>query len=108
MRLRGDDSRMGCRVQAGAQPRQRRTVGSRMTNLELRAFLAAHDLRALRRACGFRASTVAAALGIGPRKVTGWESGRLTPHGGLGERYARVVAGMARHLEVPRDEEAAS
>lgn len=71
-----------------------------MTNLELRSFLAARDLRGLREACGFGLPVVAAALGVPAWRVADWETRGELPGGPVGARYARVVAGMERHLEV--------
>jgi DNA-binding transcriptional regulator YiaG len=76
-----------------------------MTNAELRAFLARHDLRALRRGCGITLRTMGAGLGICWPRIQAWETGRYLPRGPEAVRYARVVAGMARHLEVTWDGE---
>jgi DNA-binding transcriptional regulator YiaG len=78
-----------------------------MTNAELRAFLACYDLRALRRGCGITRTAMAAGLGVGRCRVRDWETGRTSPCGPDAARYARVVAGMARHLEVTWDGESA-
>lgn len=80
------------------------------TTPELAAFFDGRDLRGLRARCGFTVRTVAAGVGVSLPIVARWEQGAAVPRGAAGARYARVAAGMARHLEVARDgdEEAAA
>lgn len=54
------------------------------------------DLAEARRRCGLRQETIAAALGVHPASVSGWERRKFRPP----EAYARVVAGLLRHTEV--------
>jgi DNA-binding transcriptional regulator YiaG len=63
------------------------------------AWLAAVRPAAVRRACGIRQATIAAALGVGGGTVSQWETGARRPGAGAGEAYCRVIAGLLRHLE---------
>lgn len=56
------------------------------------------DLAQVRRDCGIAQLTIARALGVSNVTVAEWERRRNRPP----DAYARVVAGMLRHLEVPR------
>ena len=56
------------------------------------------DLAGARRRCGFTQETIAAALGVHPASVSGWERRKFRPS----EAYARVVVGLLRHMEVER------
>jgi DNA-binding transcriptional regulator YiaG len=53
------------------------------------------DLAEARRRCGFTQETIAAALGVHPASVSGWERRKFRPP----EAYARVVGGLLRHME---------
>jgi DNA-binding transcriptional regulator YiaG len=64
------------------------------------ALLAGLNLRGLRRDCGIKVKTVAAALGVTPQAVSNWESGRWHPSGKPGAAYARFMLGLARHVTV--------
>jgi DNA-binding transcriptional regulator YiaG len=67
-----------------------------------RAWLDMVDPRLARSRCGISQATVARALGVTKAAVNHWESGhRKTPSGKAGEAYCRVIAGLARHLEIP-------
>jgi DNA-binding XRE family transcriptional regulator len=57
----------------------------------------------IRRACGISQGTAAAALGVSQFTVSAWETGLRAPVSEAGAAYCRVVAGLARHLEVPED-----
>jgi transcriptional regulator with XRE-family HTH domain len=57
----------------------------------------------IRRACGVSQGTAAAALGVSQKLVSAWETGLRAPVGEAGAAYCRVIAGLARHLEVPED-----
>ncbi len=59
---------------------------------------------ALRVACGLTLNTMATAIGVSKMAIWRWETGRLKPRGAAGERYRRVIAGLARHMEVTEDE----
>lgn len=61
------------------------------------------DPAEIRKACGIRQSTVARALGISPAHVSFLERGIASPRAVKTDAFARVIAGMARHLET--DEE---
>ena len=75
-----------------------------MTNAEIRAYLRSVDPGAIRTRAEISLSTIAAAIGTGKTTVWQWEMRRRAPRGVTGVRYCRVVAGMARHLEVTDDE----
>ena len=66
------------------------------------ALLAGLDLRGLRRGCGIRLKTVAAALGVHPQAVGNWERGTHRPSGERGAAYARFMAGLANLGAVSR------
>lgn len=65
-----------------------------------REWLAAARPAALRARCGITLRVIAAALGVCPMTVWRWENGELAPNGAPGTAYCRVIAGLARHLEV--------
>ena len=54
----------------------------------------------VRRACGISQAAIAAALGVTTAAVSTWETGHNGPSGDAGAAYCRIVAGLARHLEV--------
>ena len=58
----------------------------------------AADVRAR---CGIPQQAIATALGVTDVSVSKWERGLVVPTGRAGDAYCRVVAGLARHLEVP-------
>ena len=63
------------------------------------AWLGGVDLRAVRQACGITQETMAAALGVSRPAVSSYENRSRRPPAA----YCRVIAGLMRHLEVPRD-----
>jgi DNA-binding XRE family transcriptional regulator len=65
-----------------------------------RQWLAAVNPAAARVACGLSLAVVAEALEVVPMTVWRWEIGRQSPKGKAGISYCRVIAGLARHLEV--------
>lgn len=69
---------------------------------ERQEWISAVAARDARERCGISASTVARALGVDKSSVCHWEKGHFAPKGTAGAAYARVVAGMIRHLEVAR------
>lgn len=71
-----------------------------MTRAESRDWLAAVNPGGLRTQCGFTLRTVADAAGTTFGTVWKWEQGITTPTGAAGAAYCRIVAGLARHLEV--------
>lgn len=72
-----------------------------MTARETRRYLSSADLGMVRRRCGISQGVIAQAVGAGAAQVSNWERGRWLPRGERAERYARVIAGLRRHLEVP-------
>jgi hypothetical protein len=74
-----------------------------VTGGEVRAYLTGVDAGAARVRNGVTLATVAAALGCRKDQVWRWENRRSAPRGTRGAAYCRVVAGLLRHLEVPRD-----
>lgn len=71
-----------------------------MTNGEIRAVLAAIDLPVTRSRAGVGMKAVADALGVPPMTVWRWEQRHTVPAGPQGASYARIMTGLARHLEV--------
>jgi transcriptional regulator with XRE-family HTH domain len=71
-----------------------------VTGLEARAFLRSADLGGVRQRCRISQRTVASALGVTQNAIWRWENGLGFPRGATAERYARVIAGLQRHLEV--------
>lgn len=71
-----------------------------MTGGEARAYLRSVDAGALRQQCRISQRTVARALGVTQNAVWRWEQGFGFPRGASAGRYARVIAGLQRHLEV--------
>lgn len=71
-----------------------------MTNAEIAALMTRTDPYHLRVRAGIRTCTVAGALGIFRTTVHKWEHGITVPHGAKGARYARFIAGLARHEAV--------
>lgn len=70
---------------------------------ERRAWLAESNAAAIRVACGFTLRTIAAAAGTDKTTIHKWESGRpVRRQQGMRAfaRYCRIIAGLARHLEV--------
>lgn len=55
----------------------------------------------LRRLAGISQQTIASALGVSAVAVGFWESGRRVPASAAGAAYCRVIAGLARHAEIP-------
>lgn len=58
------------------------------------------DPGAVRHRCGISASTIGRALGVHPSQVLQWEAGSHYPKGRRGAAYARIIAGLIRHLDV--------
>lgn len=71
-----------------------------LANRARASWIAAVDAAAIRRACGVSQATVANALGISQPVISSWEHGAKRPSGAKGDAYCRVIAGLARHLEV--------
>lgn len=67
-------------------------------------WLARAEPAALRVACGLTLGTLSAALGVPKQSIWRWETGQRTPRGAAGARYCRVIEGLARHMEVQRNE----
>jgi len=53
--------------------------------------------------CGIPLRAMAVALGVCFSTIARWENGQNTPTGPRGAAYLRVIAGLARHLEVPEE-----
>lgn len=62
------------------------------------ASLAGVDLPEVRLDCGITQEAIAAGLGVSRVTVSAWENRTRRPS----EAYCRVIAGLLRHLEVPR------
>ena len=71
-----------------------------MTGGEARAFLRTADLGGARQRCGISERTMARGLGVTRNAVWRWEQRVNFPRGASAGRYARVIAGLQRHLEV--------
>lgn len=78
-----------------------------LTVAEARALLGAADLRGRRRWAGISAATMAEAFGVDVETVWSWERHEAFPRGWMLLGYARVVAGLGRHAEIPGGEEGA-
>lgn len=74
-----------------------------MSRAQRFAWLAAIQPGTVRVRCGFTIRTIARAVGVGYGTVWKWEAGRTCPASPEGEAYCRVIAALARHLEI--DEE---
>ena len=61
------------------------------------------DAAEIRRACGFSQRTMRTALGIPRATFSRWERGQNAPSDTEGSAYYRVMAALARHLEIPED-----
>ena len=70
---------------------------------ERAALLAALAPRDVRRACGIRAVTIAAALGVPGQVISYWDTGARALSGPKGYAYVRVVRALARHLDIPEE-----
>jgi DNA-binding transcriptional regulator YiaG len=77
-----------------------------MTYFEIRSLLSAIDPQAVRRQAGISVAVMAAALGVPEWKVGQWERRRRPPRGLVAYSYTRVIAGLARHLEIDRSGDA--
>jgi len=64
-------------------------------------WLAAVDAAAVRVRCGIGLRALAAGIGVPYSTVWNWDTRTRVPTGAGGARYCRVIAGLARHLEVP-------
>jgi hypothetical protein len=73
-----------------------------MTYAEIRALLRAVDPQSVRRQAGISVAVIAAALAVPEWQVRQWERRRRPPRGLIAYGYARVIAGLARHLEISR------
>lgn len=71
-----------------------------MTGGEVRALLRTVDAGALREQAGIGMRAMARALRVSQTQIWRWENGHAAPAGAAGARYARVIAGLKRHLEV--------
>ena len=71
-----------------------------MTNAEVRAYLLAVDAAAVRVRAGITLGTIAVALGVSRSHVWKWENRAHFPNGTRGAAYCRIIAGLARHLEI--------
>lgn len=72
-----------------------------MTNAEIRSLMASVDPGSVRVRAGFTIETIAEACGTVFCQVWRWENRRRHPSGPAGARYARIIQGLARHLEIP-------
>jgi DNA-binding transcriptional regulator YiaG len=68
-----------------------------------RDWLTDADAAEIRRACGFSQRTMRTALGIPRATFSRWERGQNAPSGAEGDAYCRVMAALARHLQIPED-----
>jgi DNA-binding transcriptional regulator YiaG len=78
-----------------AERRREREAAAERLDSELEGI----DLAQVRRRCGIPQRAIAEALGTSQASVSMYESRRRRPT----EGYHRVIAGLVRHLEVPRD-----
>lgn len=67
-------------------------------------WLAAMAPAALRVAAGLTLEAFGAGIGVPSSQIWKWETGQHVPKGAAGDRYCRVIAGLARHMEVTEDE----
>jgi DNA-binding transcriptional regulator YiaG len=77
--------------------------GADTPHAAVRALLDSADPAYLRERAGIRATRIGVALGVSCGTVRGWELRRHVPSGRYAFRYARIVAGLARHLEIPEE-----
>ena len=70
-----------------------------MTNQEIRVFLDSVDAEAVRKEQDISARRIALVLGVTPMMVRRWEKRLTTPRGQIGNRYARILRGLANHAE---------
>jgi hypothetical protein len=93
-----------------ARPRQvldLRAEGGRMNRASAetaagrRAFLRSADLGRIRYDAGIPVMAIAAVLGCDRTQPYHWEKRQTSPSPEYAGRYVRIIAGLARHLEIP-------